>query len=169
MFRDIREHDFYYIDKTLIIKELLERNSKVTLFTRPRRFGKTLNMSMLQYFFEKRLDINGNLEENSYLFENTNIKESGEQYLSHMGQYPVINLSLKSAKQPDFDLAYSCIKDDIAREFDRHKYVLESKNISSEDKYFYKRICAREDDKKLYVTSLKFLCECLEKYHGKGM
>ena len=84
-----------------------------------------------------------------------------------MGQYPVINLSLKSAKQPDFNLAYSCIKDDIVREFERHKYIIESKNISSEDKDFYKRICAREDDKKLYVTSLKFLCECLDKYHGK--
>lgn len=166
-FKEIIDKNFYYIDKTLVIKELIDSNSKVTLFTRPRRFGKTLNMSMLQYFFEKRIDRNGNIEDNTYLFENTKIMNAGELYSKHMGQYPVINLSLKSAKQPSSELAYECIKSDIAREFERHKYVIESNNISSKDKDFFKRICEREDDEKLYVTSLKFLCECLEKYHRK--
>ena len=166
-FEKLINKGYYYVDKTLLIKELIDNKSDVTLFTRPRRFGKTLNMSMLQYFFEKRIDRNNNVEDNTYLFKNTKIMNTGELYSSYMGQYPVINLSLKSAKQPSFELAYECIKSDIAREFERHKYVMESSNISSEDKDFYKRICAREDDKKLYVTSLKFLCECLEKYHGK--
>lgn len=79
---------YYFIDKTLLIKDLLDNKAAVNLFTRPRRSGKSLNMSMLQYFFE-----NGS-KDNSYLFENLNIMKTGEQYTSHMGKYPVINLSL---------------------------------------------------------------------------
>lgn len=110
---------YYFIDKTLLIKDLLDNKASVNLFTRPRRFGKTLNMSMLQYFFEN------SSKDNSYLFENLNIMKAGEQYTSHMGQYPVINLSLRSAKQPTFELALKCIKDDIVNEFKRHDYILE--------------------------------------------
>ncbi|MBW6411026.1 AAA family ATPase, partial [Clostridium weizhouense] len=98
-FEKLITREYYYIDKTLLIKDLLDNKADVNLFTRPRRFGKTLNMSMLQYFFEKRE------EDNSYLFKNLNIMKEGEEYTSHMGQYPVINLSLKSGKQPNFELA----------------------------------------------------------------
>ena len=93
---------YYFVDKTLLIKDLLDNKASVNLFTRPRRFGKTLNMSMLQYFFEN------SEKDNSYLFENLNIMKAGEKYISHMGKYPVINLSLKSAKQPNFELALKC-------------------------------------------------------------
>lgn len=109
-FRKLREKDYYYIDKTTFIKELLDNGSEVSLFMRPRRFGKTLNLSMIKYFFEKTFDQDGKEENNSYLFDGLNIMASGETYTSHMGQYPVISLSLKSAKQPDFPRAYTMLK-----------------------------------------------------------
>jgi hypothetical protein len=151
---------YYFVDKTLMIKDLLDNKAGVNLFTRPRRFGKTLNMSMLQYFFE-----NSN-KDNSYLFEGLNIMNAGEKYTSHMGQYPVINLSLKSAKQPTFELARKCIKDELVDEFRRHDYILKSDKLIKE-KEEYERIESKESGEELYVTALKFLSQCLEKYHEK--
>jgi hypothetical protein len=151
---------YYYIDKTLLIKDLIDNKASVNLFTRPRRFGKTLNMSMLQYFFEN------SSKDNGYLFENLNIMKAGEKYTSHIGKYPVINLSLKSAKQPSFELALKCLKDEITDEFRRHSYVLESDKLKDEKEKYLKITTAQEDDE-LYVTALKFLSHCLEKYHEK--
>lgn len=105
-YKEIIEQDYYYIDKTLLIRDLLTQKSKVTLFTRPRRFGKTLNISMLQYFFEDTGDVEKNAK-NRELFQGKKIMEAGERYTEHMGMYPVINLTLKSAKQPSFESAYS--------------------------------------------------------------
>ncbi|WP_252238218.1 AAA family ATPase [Clostridium sp. VAP51] len=159
-FEKLITRDYYYIDKTLLIKDLLDNKADVNLFTRPRRFGKTLNMSMLQYYFEKRE------EDNAYLFENLNIIKAGEEYTSHMGQYPVINLSLKSAKQPNFELAFKCMKEEITNEFRRHEYILKSDKLNNE-KEQYLRIVKGDDEDGLYITSLKFLSQCLEKYHNK--
>ncbi len=159
-FQRIIDDGYYYVDKTLFIKELLENKASVNLFTRPRRFGKTLNMSMLQYFFEKRY------KDNTYLFNGLKIMEQGENYTKHMGQYPVINLSLKSAKQGDFELAYACLKEEIVYEFRRHEYILESEKLKNE-KEKYLKIVRADGDRKLYATSLKFLSNCLEKYHDK--
>ena len=84
---------YYFVDKTLLIKDLLDNKAAVNLFTRPRRFGKTLNMSMLQYYFEdKRDQFTGEKIDNSYLFEGLNIKAEGEKYTKYMGKYPVINI-----------------------------------------------------------------------------
>jgi len=151
---------YYFVDKTLLIKDLLDNKAAVNLFTRPRRFGKTLNMSMLQYFFEN------SEKDNSYLFKNLNIMKAGEKYISHMGKYPVINLSLKSAKQPNFELALKCIKNELVDEFRRHDYILKSDKLSKE-KEEYERIESKDFGEELYVTALKFLSQCLEKYHGK--
>lgn len=159
-FEKLITRDYYYIDKTLLIKDLLDNKADVNLFTRPRRFGKTLNMSMIQYYFEKRE------EDNAYLFENLNIMKAGEEYISHMGQYPVINLSLKSAKQPNFELAFKCMKEEITNEFRRHEYILKSDKLNNE-KEQYLRIVKGDDEDGLYITSLKFLSQCLEKYHNK--
>ncbi|WP_252249370.1 AAA family ATPase [Clostridium sp. VAP23] len=159
-FEKLITRDYYYIDKTLLIKDLLDNKADVNLFTRPRRFGKTLNMSMIQYYFEKRE------EDNAYLFENLNIIKAGEEYISHMGQYPVINLSLKSAKQPNFELAFKCMKEEITNEFRRHEYILKSDKLNNE-KEQYLRIVKGDDEDGLYITSLKFLSQCLEKYHNK--
>ena len=113
-FERIINDGYYYVDKSLLIKELLDNKGSVNLFTRPRRFGKTLNLSMLQYFFEN------STKDNSYLFDGLKIMDQGEDYTQHLGMYPVINLSLKSAKQPDFNLAFSCLKNEIVDEFRRH-------------------------------------------------
>lgn len=151
---------YYFVDKTLIIKDLLDNKAAVNLFTRPRRFGKTLNMSMLQYFFEN------SSKDNSYLFENLNIMKAGESYIAHMSQYPVINLSLKSGKQPNFELPYISIRRRIAEEFERHEYILKDEALENR-KERYLKILKEQGEEGDYIDSLYFLCECLEKYHKK--
>lgn len=159
-FEKLITRGYYLVDKTLFIKDLLDNKADVNLFTRPRRFGKTLNMSMLQHFFEN------SSKDNSYLFEGLNIMKVGEKYTSHMGQYPVINLSLKSGKQPNFQLALKCIKDEIVNEFRRHSYIIESNKLEDEREE-YRKIVRKENEEELYITALKFLSNCLEKYHNK--
>ena len=158
---------YYFVDKTLLIKDLLDNKAAVNLFTRPRRFGKTLNMSMLQYYFEDRRDeFTGEKIDNSYLFEGLNIKAEGEKYTKDMGKYPVINLSLKSAKQRSLDLAFQCIREEISNEFKRHKYIIESDVLKAEKEHFMK-IVNNDKDMSLYITALKFLSDCLNKYYNE--
>ena len=158
---------YYFIDKTLLIKDLLDNKAAVNLFTRPRRFGKTLNISMLQYYLEDRRDeFTGEKIDNSYLFEGLNIKAEGEKYTKDMGKYPVINLSLKSAKQRSLDLAFQCIREEISNEFKRHKYIIESDVLKAEKEHFMK-IVNNDKDMSLYITALKFLSDCLNKYHNE--
>lgn len=159
-FKRIIEDGYYYVDKTLLIKDILDNKSTVNLFTRPRRFGKTLNLSMLQYFFENRN------EDTSNLFKGLNIINCGDKYLKEMQQYPVINLSLKSAKQPNYELAYECLVNEIIEEFKRHDYVLKSDKLNYE-KEIYLNIINKKATKGTMVTSLKFLSMCLEKYHDR--
>ena len=158
---------YYFVDKTLLIKDLLDNKAAVNLFTRPRRFGKTLNVSMLQYYFEDRRDeFTGEKIDNSYLFEGLNIKAEGEKYTKYIGKYPVINLSLKSAKQRSLDLAFQCIREEISNEFKRHKYIIESDVLKAEKEHFMK-IVNNDKDMSLYITALKFLSNCLNKYHNE--
>jgi hypothetical protein len=157
---------YYFIDKTLFIRELLDKKGEVNLFTRPRRFGKTLNMSMLQYFFEDAREADGTKVDNSHLFQGMKIMEAGEKYLAHRGQYPVISLSLKSAKQPNFDMAYDMLKRQIADEYSRHMFILEDERLA-EQKEKYLEIMREQADRNAYNDSLKFLSQCLERYYGK--
>lgn len=171
-YEDIREiinKNFYYIDKSLMIKMLLDRPAKATLFTRPRRFGKTLNLSMIRRFFEMELDGNGKQIDNKYLFDGLKIASCGEPYLSYQQQYPVINLSLKSAKQPNFEMAYGMLKKQISEEYDRHKYVLMGTALMEREKAQYLDIMNLKEDPLLYADALKFLSMCLTKYHGKSV
>lgn len=166
-FKEIINKNGYFVDKTLMIQELLDSNSKVTLFTRPRRFGKTLNFSMLRRFFEDERRRDGTAIDNSHLFDGLAISRCGEKYLRHMGQYPVIKLSLKSGKQPDFDLAYGMLKKGIVEEFERHMYVLDSDCLTEREKSDFRRILKAENDPGLYADALKTLSSCLERYHGR--
>lgn len=166
-FKELMSWDYYYVDKTLFIKELLDDRNKVSLFTRPRRFGKTLAVSMLRTFFEDERDLAGKKTDNRVFFEGTNILSAGDMYLAHMGQYPVIALSLKSAKQPDYEMAYACLKEEIQNEFDRHLYVMEGFSLQSQEKRKYRDICDGKADSAAYVTALAFLSKCLWKYHQK--
>ena len=159
-FEEIITKGYYYVDKTLLIKDLIDLRGKVNLFTRPRRFGKTLNMSMLRYFFEK------SQEDRSRLFAGTKIMDAGEKYLKEFGQYPVISLSLKSMKQGSYESAFHCLKEDIAREFKKHPEI--SQNLdSNDDRTKYDLLMNRKADDNEYLTSLKFLSECLYAFYGR--
>lgn len=164
-FEKIISHDYYYVDKTLFIKELLDLQGEVNLFTRPRRFGKTLNLSMLRYFFEDTGDAVKNAQ-NRQLFGGLKIMEAGDRYTSRMGQSPVINLTLKSAKQPDFDLAYQMLRRQIAEEYRRHAYLLEN-GMPREDAERYRAIMRETADRGNYHDSIKFLSKCLERSCGR--
>lgn len=159
-YRELIDKDYYYVDKTLMIKDLLERGSKVNLFTRPRRFGKTLALSMLKTYFEAGAD-------NRHYFDGMKIMQE-KKCICQMGQYPVIFLSLKAAKQPNFQMAYECLLEQISLEYERHAYVLDSDIILQEDKGKYTAIMNRSAEPSAYATALAFLSGCLKKYHNKN-
>ncbi len=159
-FEKLIKDGYCYIDKTMFIKELLDLKGEVNLFIRPRRFGKTLNLSMLRYFFEDTGETKKN-EENKLLFQGLKIMEQGEIYTEHMGNYPVINLTLKSAKQPTFESAYSKLRKAIADEFQRHQYILENGKINEEDKKLFRKIAGRKGEYDDYSGALEFLSKCL--------
>ncbi len=162
-FKRLIDDNYYFVDKTLFIKDLLDNKGKANLFIRPRRFGKTLNMSMLQYFFEK------SKEDNRYLFNGLKIMNEGEKYTSYMGKYPVINLTLKSAKQPTFEIAYKKIIEAISDEFKKYSEIL-SKNVLFEDeKETFTSIMLQKADISIYNTSLQFLSKCLKRYYNKNV
>jgi len=162
-FKKLIDENYYYVDKTLLIKELLDNKGEVNLFTRPRRFGKTLNMSMLQYFFEKTE------EDNSYLFNGLEIMNESKEYLNYMGKYPVINLSLKSAKQPTFEMSYKKIREAIADEFKRYSEVLNGNVLFEDEKEDFTNIMLQKADLSTYNTSLKLLSKCLKRYYKENV
>lgn len=166
-FKKVRESGYYYVDKTFLVKELLDKHGEVNVFTRPRRFGKTLALSMLRYFFEKEIDGDGKVLDNSALFEGLNIVNAGEGYMRHMGQYPVVFMSLKSAKQASYELAYECIKNEISKEYDRHRYVLLGNRISDSQKEQFVRFIEKSASEPEYLTALEFLTRVLRQYSGK--
>lgn len=168
-FKEIVTKNCYFVDKTLLIQELLESGAKTTLLTRPRRFGKTLNLSMLRRFFEDERTERGEKIHNGHLFDGFAISKRGAEIMRHQGQYPVINLSLKSAKQPNYEMAYGELKKRISEEFKRHQYVLDGGVSSEEEKRSYRLIMAKDEDQQLYLDALRFLSECLAKYHGKNV
>lgn len=156
-FKELIQEGYYYIDKTLLIDEMLMNKSKVTLFTRPRRFGKTLNMSMLKYFFDIK-----NKEENKKLFEN--LKVSDSEYMNEQGKYPVIFISLKDLKGDTWE---ECLKRlelfifDLYAEFE---YIREKMN--EWDKRKFEKVLYEKEDAD-YIMSLKFLSDSLYKYYGE--
>ena len=168
-FEDLVKSEYYYVDKTMFIKEMLDLKGKVNLFTRPRRFGKTLNLSMLRYFFEDTGDKVKN-EQNKELFQGMKIMDAGEKYTGQIGMYPVINLTLKSAKQEDFENAYYTLQVEIASEFDRHRSVVETgrEKLTQKEYEQYIRIADEEADEKQVRGSLKLFSRCMYKITGKN-
>lgn len=159
-FKDIIDSNCYYVDKTLMIKDIIENGAKVTLFTRPRRFGKTLNMSMLRRYFEKTE------QDNSYLFDGLKISQSGEKYKSYMGRFPVISISLKSMKQPTWEEAYCEFRKIIANEFRRNMAYIDSDALNQTDNEKYQLIVNRDGKFSVYNTSLKELSDILFRITG---
>ena len=167
-FKKIIDKGGYFVDKTLMIQSLIESQAMVTLFMRPRRFGKTLNQFMIRRFFEDERTRSGERIDNGYLFDGLKITACGEEVLQHQQQYPVIFLSLKSAKQPNFEEAYKKICRALAEEFRRHQYLLEGNSLADDQKIMFQKIMAEQADYSAYNDALKFLSECLWQYHGKN-
>ena len=162
-FKEIIDRECYFVDKSLMIRDILDSGAKVTLFTRPRRFGKTLNMSMLRYFFEK------SEYDNSYLFNDLAISQAGEKYFSHMGQYPVISISLKGMKQADYKTAFIEFKKIISKEFRRHDELLLSDKVYDSDKETFLKICNADGEYSDYNSALRFLADMLKEAYNKDV
>ncbi|HQS83618.1 MAG TPA: AAA family ATPase [Alphaproteobacteria bacterium] len=159
-FRTIIDQKFNFVDKTLFIKDVIEDSAKVILITRPRRFGKTLNLSMLQYFFAK--DVNS-IPTNG-LFDGLKISRESV-YEEYQGQYPVISLSFKDVKENNFALAYDKIYEIIVRLYNRFSYLQKSDSLSEENKFLYTRILRREANQAQLENSLDTLTEYLFLHH----
>ncbi|MDE5584471.1 MAG: ATP-binding protein [Ruminococcus sp.] len=160
-FKEIIDRKYYFVDKTMLIKDILDSASKVTLFTRPRRFGKTLNMSMLKRYFEKTE------EDNSYLFNDLAISGAGEYYTKYMGQYPVISICLKSMRQSNYEDSFAEFKNLIANEIWRHKELLDFDILMPMSRKKLKMICDDTAENSVYKTSLKLLSDCLYRAYGQ--
>ncbi len=160
-FKRLIDDEYYFVDKTLMIKELIESYTTIGLFTRPRRFGKTLNMSMIQYFFERTN------ESNAYLFDGLKISEYPE-CMKYQGQYPVISVSLKSMKQGTFEEAFDVFKDIIRAEILRHKSILlNNPTIEKTDLEKLTRFIELKADKSDYNTSIGFISALLASAYNK--
>lgn len=166
-FEKIRTNDFYYADKTLFIKELLQNWGEVNLFTRPRRFGKSLNMSMLKCFFE----IGGDRA----LFNGLNIIREKELCEKYMGKFPVISISLKSVDGLNFEAASAALRTVIGTEAGKFRFLKSSNKLSDEEKTVYAQLTEvglsqgsiYTMSEELTISSLKILCQLLSRHYGQ--
>lgn len=163
-FKEIRQEEFYYIDKTKLLEQLLEKWGKVNLFTRPRRFGKTLNMSMLRYFFEIGTD--------ESLFDGLYIKNNKKICDEYMGKFPVIFISLKNVEGLDFETALYRFVEIIGREAERFYFLLDSEKLTVNEKERYKTLIRLDNgrysmDVNILASALRLLSELLYKHYGK--
>lgn len=158
-FEKMQLDKFYYVDKTYLIKELLDHWAEVTLFTRPRRFGKSLNMSMLRNFF----DINGNQE----IFNNLQVSQEKELCEEYMGKYPVVSISLKGINEQTYKKAIKMASQVIKGEVRKFQFLWDSKCLTEYDKQTYTELLETEADEDLLCSSLKILSELLEKHYGR--
>ncbi len=149
---------YYYVDKTLLIKDFLDERPKVSLFTRPRRFGKTLTMDMLKTFFEH------SEEDTSVYFRDKNIWKCGKTYRQHQGKYPVIYLSFKDVKCDTWSDTYKLITQIIDLEFIRHSELAQSDKVTIKE--WYHRIVNGQADESEYAFSLKHLSQMLRENYG---
>lgn len=163
-FEEIRQLGFYYVDKTKLIEQLLQNWGKVNLFTRPRRFGKTLNMSMLKYFFEIGTD--------PTLFEGLYIAQNRELCEAYLGQHPVIFLSLKGVEGLTFEAARYRFTELVGTEAARFEFLNQSNRLSNNEKERYRALIALKDgryvmEEELLISSLQLLSQLLNKHYGK--
>ncbi len=161
-FKKIIEGNYYFFDKSLFIKEILD-DTEILLITRPRRFGKTLNMSMLRHFFAK--EIWGEATDPS-LFDGLNITRCSAEYLQHQGHYPVIFLTLKDVKDNNFDNFYTSFCQVISELYSEHRYLLESDSLYSEDKDVYRSILDQQASFANMQVALKNLTRYLYLHHN---
>jgi hypothetical protein len=160
-YREIITRNQFYVDKTLFLKELLDSGSLVSLIVRPRRFGKTTNLTMIRYFFEKH----PNLENCEFLFQDKMIWKEGSEYTEHCGKYPVVYLTLKDIKESSWENCETRIKMVLSEEFDRHKYLLKEDLIKGQHRVDFENLINRSADLSLYKNALKTLTQFLYNHH----
>ncbi|SHE62500.1 PD-(D/E)XK nuclease superfamily protein [Marinitoga hydrogenitolerans DSM 16785] len=158
-FKTVIEDNAYYIDKSMLIKEIIT-GGRVILITRPRRFGKTLNMSMLKYFFK-------NDQDNKHLFENLKIYEEKEIIEKHLNKYPVIYITFKDLKEKNYTEMISTLRKKISDLYREYVYLIESEKLNEWEKEDLKLIFGRKGNNTLYENSLLDLSRYLYKHHGK--
>ena len=151
---------YYYVDKTLLIRDFIDEIPKVSLFTRPRRFGKTLNMDMLRTFFEKTD------EDTSVFFKDRAIWACGAHYRSFQGKYPVIFLTFKDIKFGTWDEAFSKLSELLSQEYARHMEVAESTQCVEPDILYFKKVVAMEANSTEMTSALLTLSKMLHEHHG---
>ena len=156
-FKEIVENNYYYIDKTKLIEDILHYRAKVNLFTRPRRFGKTLNMSMIKYFFDIE-----NKEENRKLFEGLSISES--EHMQEQGQYPVIYISFRNMEEVSWENSYIAIRQLISNMYDEFKFIREE--MDERELFYFDNVWFNKDIAD-WKGSLKALTKYLYEYYGK--
>ena len=154
--------DYYYVDKTLLIKEFLDKRPLVSLFTRPRRFGKTLNMDMLRVFFEI------SKEDTSVYFRDKAIWRCGEEYRRHQGKYPVVFLTFKDIKFDSWNETLEKIRDLLQEEFGRHQELASSDRLAEYEKAYFSKIVNRDASEVDLTVSLEKLSKMLTKHYGKA-
>ena len=154
------QSEYYYVDKTLLIREFLDRKPLVSLFTRPRRFGKTLNMDMLRVFFEI------SEEDTSIHFRDKAIWKCGEDYTKHQGKYPVIFLTFKDVKFDSWEATLNKIRSLLQAEFGRHPELPESKKIAKYEKEYFSRIMDGSATEVDLTSALENLSRMLREHHG---
>ncbi|KAI4445560.1 hypothetical protein C823_000076 [Eubacterium plexicaudatum ASF492] len=157
-FEEIRKENFYYIDKTGLIIELLHNWGAVNLFTRPRRFGKSLNMSMLEHFFS--------LDGDKSIFNGLDISKETALCEEYMGKYPVISVSLKGIEARNYEMAFEMAVQIMKRVPAKVQYLLESDVLSEQDKAEYRKLLDDNMSEAVFCNSLRVLSELLEKHHG---
>lgn len=160
-FKAIRIRDNYYIDKSMYIKDIIDNQSGVILVTRPRRFGKTLNMSMLKYYFDCRQKDNRNL------FNGLKIMEQEERYTSKLGYYPVIYITLKDVQNVNYENMLLDMKTAMMEMFQEHRYLLDSDKIYPEEKARITDILFAKEDEVVLKNSIKDLSKYLNRYYEK--
>ena len=151
---------YYYVDKTLLIRDFIDERPQVSLFTRPRRFGKTLNMDMLRVFFEK------SEEDTSVYFQDKKIWECGEEYRRYQGKYPVIYVTFKDVKCETWEATYDMVSKILQNEFQRHSELLDSKRVSAYDKKYFSYVLDGDVNENDMAMSFMNLSRMLHKHHG---
>ena len=160
-FKKLRIKDYYYIDKTMYIKDILDNKSEIVLVTRPRRFGKTLNMSMLKYYFDCTK------KDSKELFQGLKILEQEEKYTSKLGYYPVIYVTLKDAGLMNYNLMMMQLKTITMEVYYEHRYVLEKEEMSEGERKIFNRMLSAEANDIDIMNSLKILSKILYQYYNK--
>jgi hypothetical protein len=158
-FRKLRENGLAYVDKSALITNLADDGAKAIVFQRPRRFGKTLNLSMVRYFFEKRD------EDLSHLFSDLSVWRAGDAYRAHFQKYPVIFLTFKDVKQTSFDSAWNLIRLKIEDLFVQHRAVLDSGALDEVDAARYRSMLDGSAPHELYLRALGDLTRHLSAHH----